>query len=245
PVRAAGRQADAGVRLRDGARAPARRSGVRVRRGRARRVPGEPGRGRGPLRVPGRRVAARRRLQRAAARGRRQLQVADEARRRERRLGRGHRRRRRGARGRGDGQAAAGGARAVARAARRGRRGRGRTAVRGRKRRENEREMSAYDLEEQEQLAELKAWWKTHGNTVLSAAIAALLAVAAWNGWTWYQRTQAAQAGALYDTLQKAARANDVKATRDAAGAILENHPRTTYALLAALTSAKVHFQAG
>ena len=105
--------------------------------------------------------------------------------------------------------------------------------------------MSAYDLEEQEQLAELKAWWKTHGNTILTAAIAALLAVAAWNGWTWYQRAQSAQAGALYDTLQKAARANDVKATRDAAGAILESYPRTTYAPLAALTSAKVHFQAG
>lgn len=105
--------------------------------------------------------------------------------------------------------------------------------------------MSAYDLEEQEQLAELKAWWKTHGNAVLTAAIVVLLAVAAWNGWTWYQRTQAAQAGGLYDTLQKAARANDLKATRDAAGAILENYPRTTYAPLAALTSAKVHFQAG
>jgi len=105
--------------------------------------------------------------------------------------------------------------------------------------------MSSYDLEEQEQLAELKAWWKTHGNTVLTGAIVVLLAVAAWNGWTWYQRTQAAQAGVLYDTLQKAARANDVKATRDAAGAILESYPRTTYAPLAALTSAKVHFQAG
>ena len=103
----------------------------------------------------------------------------------------------------------------------------------------------AYDLEEQEQLAELKAWWKTHGNTVLTGAIVVLLAVAAWNGWTWYQRTQAAQAGVLYDTLQKAARANDLKATRDAAGAILESYPRTTYAPLAALTSAKVHFQAG
>jgi len=105
--------------------------------------------------------------------------------------------------------------------------------------------MSAYDLEEQEQLAELKAWWKTNGNTVLGAAIAVLLAVAAWNGWSWYQRAQSAQAGALYDTLQKAARANDLKATRDAAGAILESYPRTTYAPLAALTSAKVHFQAG
>jgi predicted negative regulator of RcsB-dependent stress response len=105
--------------------------------------------------------------------------------------------------------------------------------------------MSAYDLEEQEQLAAFKAWWKDNGNTVLTAAIAVLLVIAAWNGWTWYQRTQAAQAGALYDTLQKAARANDVKATRDAAGTILENYPRTTYAPLAALTSAKVHFQAG
>ena len=80
---------------------------------------------------------------------------------------------------------------------------------------------------------------------MLTAAIVVLLAVAAWNGWTWYQRTQAAQAGGLYDTLQKAARANDLKATRDSAGAILENYPRTTYAPLAALTSAKVHFQAG
>lgn len=105
--------------------------------------------------------------------------------------------------------------------------------------------MSAYDLEEQEQLAELKAWWKTNGNTVLTGAIIVLLAVAAWNGWTWYQRGQAAQAGSLYDTLQKAARANDLKATRDAAGAILEDYPRTAYAPLAALTSAKVHFQAG
>ena len=105
--------------------------------------------------------------------------------------------------------------------------------------------MSTYDLEEQEQLDSLKAWWKDNGNTILTGAIAVLLAIAAWNGWVWYQRAQSAQAGALYETLQKAARANDVKATRDAAGAILENYPRTAYAPLAALTSAKVHFQAG
>ena len=105
--------------------------------------------------------------------------------------------------------------------------------------------MSAFDLEEQEQLAELKAWWKTHGNAVLTGAIVVLLAIAAWNGWTWYQRNQAAQAAALYDTLQKAARADDVKAVSDAAGTILENYPRTAYAALSALTSAKVHFQAG
>jgi predicted negative regulator of RcsB-dependent stress response len=105
--------------------------------------------------------------------------------------------------------------------------------------------MSAYDLEEQEQLAALKAWWKDHGNGVIGIATLVLAAVAAWNGWNWYQRSQAARAGALYDTLQKAARGNDVNAARDAAGSILENYPRTIYAPLAALISAKIQFQAG
>ena len=105
--------------------------------------------------------------------------------------------------------------------------------------------MAAYDLEEQEQLAAFKAWWKDHGGAIILGATLVCAAIGAWNGWTWYQRSQAAQAAVLYDTLQKAARANDLKATRDAAGAILESYPRTTYAPLAALTSAKVHFQAG
>src|SRR6266705_3045750 len=66
--------------------------------------------------------------------------------------------------------------------------------------------MAAYDLEEQEQLAELKAWWKEHGGTVMLGATLALAAFGAWNGWMWYQRSQAAQAAVLYDALQKAAR---------------------------------------
>src|SRR5713101_7983620 len=50
--------------------------------------------------------------------------------------------------------------------------------------------MAAYDLEEQEQLAELKAWWKEHGGTVILGATLALAAFGAWNGWVWYQRSQ-------------------------------------------------------
>jgi predicted negative regulator of RcsB-dependent stress response len=105
--------------------------------------------------------------------------------------------------------------------------------------------MSTYDLEEQEQLAALKAWWKEHGGAILLGATVVLAAIAAWNGWMWYQRSQSAQAAVLYDTLQKAARANDLKTTRETAGAILENFPRSAYAALAALVSAKVQFQAG
>jgi predicted negative regulator of RcsB-dependent stress response len=105
--------------------------------------------------------------------------------------------------------------------------------------------MSTYDLEEQEQLAELKAWWRQNGNRIALAVIVVAAGVAAWNGWGWYQRSQAAQAAALYDTLQKAARANDLKAVKDASGSILEGYPRSAYAPLAALVSARALFQAG
>src|SRR5260370_33928610 len=105
--------------------------------------------------------------------------------------------------------------------------------------------MATYDLEEQEQLAAFKAWWKDHGGAIILGATLVLAAIGAWNGWTWYQRSQSAQAAVLYDTLQKAARANDLKTTRETAGAILENFPRSAYAPLAALVSAKVQFQAG
>ena len=104
--------------------------------------------------------------------------------------------------------------------------------------------MAAYDLEEQEQLAELKAWWKQHGNLVLGTVAAALLLFAAWNGWQWYQRSQALEAAALYENLQQAARMSDGKAVRDAAGGILEKYAGTSYAPLAALVSAKVNYQA-
>jgi len=105
--------------------------------------------------------------------------------------------------------------------------------------------MSTYDLEEQEQLAALKGWWKEHGGAIVLGATLVCAAIGAWNGWTWYQRSQSAQAAVLYDTLQKAARANDLKTTRETAGAILESFPRSAYAPLAALVSAKIHFQAG
>ena len=105
--------------------------------------------------------------------------------------------------------------------------------------------MAAYDLEEQEQLATLKAWWKENGNLVMTSVSLVLIVLAAWQGWSYYQRHQAAQASALYDTVLKAAQANDLKQVRERTGAILEQYPRTAYAAMAALVSAKAHFQGG
>ena len=47
------------------------------------------------------------------------------------------------------------------------------------------------DLQEQEQLDALKAFWKTHGNLITWVLIAVLGAYAAWNGWNIYQPDRA------------------------------------------------------
>ena len=101
------------------------------------------------------------------------------------------------------------------------------------------------DLEEQEQVAELKAWWKQHGNLIVAVILAASAAFAGWQGWRWYQSSQAAHAAAHYDTLTRAAQSGDAKALRDSAGALIENFPRTLYASMGALVSARFHFDRG
>jgi predicted negative regulator of RcsB-dependent stress response len=101
----------------------------------------------------------------------------------------------------------------------------------------------AYDLEEQEQLATLKAWWKDNGTAVLAAVAAVAIAVGGWQTWRNWQSGQAQQAAALYDSLLKAAQGGDAKALRDAGGTLVESFPRTYYASMGALAAARFHFE--
>jgi predicted negative regulator of RcsB-dependent stress response len=103
----------------------------------------------------------------------------------------------------------------------------------------------AYDLQEQEQLATFKAWWEKYGNLILTAATLVLLAIAAFNGWRWYERRDAQQAGEEYDKLVVAIEAKDAAKIKEAAGGLIERHGRTIYASLAALQAAKVYHDAG
>jgi predicted negative regulator of RcsB-dependent stress response len=105
--------------------------------------------------------------------------------------------------------------------------------------------MAAYDLEEQEQLDELKTWWKMYGNLVTGILTVAALAVLAWQGWNWWQRTQAAQASALYGGVQAAVAQKDAKRARELAGELIDKFSGTTYAGLAALMSAKAQAEGG
>ncbi|RZI40578.1 tetratricopeptide repeat protein [Herbaspirillum sp. HC18] len=102
----------------------------------------------------------------------------------------------------------------------------------------------AYDLEEQEQLATLKAWWNQYGNLVTWLLIIALAAYAAWSGWNYYHRSQAAQAGQLYDELQKAVSAKDNAKVQRAAADMTAKFSGAAYAQMGALAAAKSAFDA-
>lgn len=103
----------------------------------------------------------------------------------------------------------------------------------------------AYDLEEQEQIDAIKAWWKQHGNTVLLSVAVFVAIVAGIQGWRAYQHKQAGQAAGLYEVLQGAADSHDVNKVREAAGQLIENFPRTAYATHAALVAANANYESG
>ena len=76
------------------------------------------------------------------------------------------------------------------------------------------------DLEEQEQLDQLKHLWKQYGDFITWVMIAVFGAIAAWNGWQYWQRSQAAQASALFDEVERAAQAGDTARVERAFGDI-------------------------
>lgn len=102
----------------------------------------------------------------------------------------------------------------------------------------------AYDLEEQEQLATLKATWKQYGNLITWVLIIALAAYAGWVQWNNYQANQTGQASQLYEELQKSVTAKDAAKIQRAVSDLKEKFPATSYASMAALVSAKASFDA-
>jgi len=101
------------------------------------------------------------------------------------------------------------------------------------------------DLEEQEQLDELKAFWKKYGNLVTWLLVVVLGGYAAWNGWGWYQRDQAVKAGSMYDQLDKAAQAGDVDQATRVFADMKSRFPGTAFTEQGGLLAAKLQFEKG
>jgi predicted negative regulator of RcsB-dependent stress response len=97
----------------------------------------------------------------------------------------------------------------------------------------------AYDLEEQEQLDSLKAWWKQYGNLLTWLLIIALAGYAAWTGWNKYQQNQAMQASQLYLELQNAVQGKDNAKVQRVAADMESKFGSTAYAQMSAFAAAK------
>ena len=95
------------------------------------------------------------------------------------------------------------------------------------------------DLEEQEQLAELKHFWKTYGNLISWALIIVLGAYAGWNGWQYWQRNQAVKASALYDEVEKAVNAQDLPRIERSVADMKDKFGGTQFAHQAGLLAAR------
>lgn len=99
--------------------------------------------------------------------------------------------------------------------------------------------MKHLDLEEQEQLDQLKSLWNQYGNLISTVLIVIFGSIAAYNGWNWYQRSQAAQASALYDQVERAVESGDVAMIERAWTDMRDKFAGTTYAHQSALLAAK------
>ena len=101
--------------------------------------------------------------------------------------------------------------------------------------------MATYDLDEQERLDELKAWWKRWGALAMLGLAVVIAAAAGWRYWQNHTFTQSLEAAAAYDKLTQSLMANDFKSAREAGGLLVEKYGDTAFAPRAALLLAKVN----
>ena len=99
------------------------------------------------------------------------------------------------------------------------------------------------DLEEQEQLDELKAFWKQWGNLITIVLTIALAAFAGWNVYQRWQQNQASQAAALFDEVERNAVASDLPKLERVFADMKDKYPNTSFAQQAGLVAARVFFE--
>jgi predicted negative regulator of RcsB-dependent stress response len=101
----------------------------------------------------------------------------------------------------------------------------------------------AYDLEEQEQLDEFKAWWKKNGKMATNLALAALVAYSVWQVYGYFQNKKAVEASGLYQALvvTEPTKTAEIKAQ---SAKLMEDFSSTPYAGRAAVFAAKANFAA-
>jgi predicted negative regulator of RcsB-dependent stress response len=106
----------------------------------------------------------------------------------------------------------------------------------------------AYDLEEQEKLDALRAWWERYGTLCITLAFVLVVAVLGWRGWQWYQGHQAAQAMGYFEALEGAAGQpgeDSVARVKAASATLRSDFSKTGYTSRGVLVAAQALQQRG
>jgi predicted negative regulator of RcsB-dependent stress response len=104
--------------------------------------------------------------------------------------------------------------------------------------------MAVYDLEEQEKIDELKAWWSKYGTLIVIGLAVFAASIASVQAWKYYQNQKIGQVAELFDSLLQVQTSGDAKKINDAAGLVMEGFPGSGYASRAAMISARASFDA-
>ncbi|MCL2021027.1 MAG: tetratricopeptide repeat protein [Betaproteobacteria bacterium] len=99
--------------------------------------------------------------------------------------------------------------------------------------------MAVYDLEEQEQIENFKAWWKQYGTLLTWLLCAVAIAVTGWQGWQWRQSKLSAEAGTVFIALQNAVASDNMPQIKLLTGELTDKFGGTSFAPLGVLLAAK------
>ena len=105
--------------------------------------------------------------------------------------------------------------------------------------------MAVYDLEEQEKIDELKAWWRSYGTLIVIGLAVFAAVIAGMQAWKYYQSQKVEQAAELFDSLLQVQTSGDPKKINDAAGLLMEGFPASGYASRGAIIAARASFDEG
>lgn len=100
--------------------------------------------------------------------------------------------------------------------------------------------MATYDLEQQEQLDQVKHFWKQYGNLITWLLVLVLGAYAAWMGYQYWQQQKATGASSLYEELDLAATSGNADKAALAFADLKSKYAGTTFTEQGALLAAKV-----
>ena len=98
------------------------------------------------------------------------------------------------------------------------------------------------DLEEQEQVANLKAWWDSMGRWLALGLVIVLVCYGAYRIYDNYQDKKSAQAEEVYETLMAATLNKDLPKAQKIAEDIEARFPSTSYASMAGLVAANLAY---